>query len=436
MTVTAFDELRSVVTGAIRDQNLDPNADRRRIAAMIQDEVHRFQTEANLRVGAHRALARPEEMCARLAQSVLEFGPLTEVLEDDDVEEIFVEGSDVYYVDRLGHLVSVEEPASEEEILHQVKKLLQETGRELNERAPLVQARVMDGRARLGVVGRPIADHLSVTLRKYTMRNEALEMLVGFNAITDELAAIVRAAMSVGLGVLVCGRPGAGKTTFINASLRAVPTSARVLVCEEVREISAPINHGSFYQTRSAPGDDPDLTVSLRDIVKMCLGMRPDLMVIGEVRGAEAFELLRAGNAGCGVMATVHGNSCSQALTALVDTAIMAGENVPADHVTSTLSQIFDLVFFLDREDAHLRDHDGPLRRQVMEVAAVPAGLSDNHGFHVDQLLVRERFGAPLEWTGKSFPPDVERKLNMALARQGQTVDGLLSAHAQREHAQ
>jgi pilus assembly protein CpaF len=432
----AYEQLRVSVAERIKTLNLDPNAQRSAVVDLVHDEIAEYQARAGLGLDDLPTLADPLRMADQLAQSILDFGPLSALLTDDSIEEIFIEGSDLYCIDGQGQLRSAADITSQGELLHQVRKLLQESGRELNERNPMVQARVFGGRIRLGVVAPPIADHLSVTLRKYTMRHETFDLLVRYDGLTPEAAQLMTAAMRCGLGILVCGKPGAGKTTFLNAALRAVPPAHRVLCCEEVRELSAPLNHGSYYQTRSALADGGDAEVTLRDLVKICLGMRPDLLVLGEVRGAEAFELLRAGNAGCGVMATVHGNGAHAGLTALVDTAIMAGQNVPAPHVRSTLSQIFDLVVFLDREDVQLkRPGEGPIRRQVMEVVAVPALGAEHDDFITETILHRSEIGAPLQWSGVHLPEETRRRIDRALPKSVTTAE-LLAAHGLTDGAE
>mgnify|MGYP003341085277 CR=1 FL=1 len=171
----------------------------------------------------------------------------------------------------------------------------------MNHRSPIVQARVLDGKVRLGVVIPPVSDRLSCTLRKYTLHHEDLRDLVHLDSLSPSAAALLSAAMMTRTGIVVSGIPAAGKTTLVNALIRAVPPAHRVLGCEETRELSAPIMHGEYYQTRTSVSDATgDSDIALRDLVRICLGMRPDLLVVGEVRGEEAFELTRAGNAGCG----------------------------------------------------------------------------------------------------------------------------------------
>ena len=169
--------------------------------------------------------------------------------------------------------------------------------------------------------------------------------------------------------------------------------------CEEIRELSAPIAHGAYYEVRP-PGLDGTGEISLRDLVKFVLAMRPDRIVVGEVRGAEAFELTRAINAGCGFMCTVHANSGPEALNALVNAALMAGENVTERVVRRVFSQALDVVVHVDRDD--VPRGAGAVRRQVTEITAVVPTLGEDQTF--EPIFVRGALGRPLEWTG-ALPP-------------------------------
>lgn len=425
--LSPYEQLRNEVTEGIKDARIDPELDPDGVRAFIREAIDGWQSVARKGLDGKELLARPDEMAARLLRYVLDYGALTGPLYDPGVEEIFIEGDDIFYIDGGGYMRGVAEVTTATENLAVVRRLLQDSGREVTEREPMVQARVLDGTVRLGVVIPPIADMLSVTIRKYTMRNETLSLLVSRDSMDLRVAELLWAAVRAGLGILVCGRPGAGKTTLLNALLRAVPPTMVVRCVEEIRELSAPVMAGSYYQTRPAGADgDVSAEVTLRDLVKICLGMRPDLLVVGEVRGAEAFELVRAGNAGCGVIATVHANNPSDALAALRDTAIMAGGNVAPTQVQSTFQRMFHLVVFVDREELAFDEQGGaPIRRQIMEVSALMPNAS-GEDFLLQPLFTRDRIGEQLRWT-EADPADATiTRLDAILKRHGSSTSDLL----------
>jgi pilus assembly protein CpaF len=291
-----------------------------------------------------------------------------------------------------------------------VDRLLASTERQLNAKQPLVQARVLDGTARLTAAIPPVSDRLSATLRRYTVRDASLDELVARDALSEEAAAFMWAVMQVRSRIAISGEPGAGKTTLAAALLAAVPASHCVRCCEEIREIAVPVVHGSYYEVRP-PGLDGTGEIDMRQLVKFVLAMRPDRIVVGEVRGAEAFELTRAVNAGCGFLCTVHANSAPDALNALVNAALMAGENVTERIVRKVFTEALDLVIQLDRDD-HPHAADGRLRRQVMEITAITPTISEDQT--CEPIFVRDGLGEPLVWTG-ALPPGLERRIDRAL---------------------
>jgi pilus assembly protein CpaF len=226
--------------------------------------------------------------------------------------------------------------------------------------------------------------------------------------------------MRVRTRLTISGEPGAGKTTLLAALLAAAPAAHCVRCCEEIREIAVPVVHGAFYEVRP-PGLDGSGEVSLRDLVKFVLAMRPDVIVVGEVRGAEAFELTRAINAGCGFMCTVHANSAAEAVNALVNAALMAGENVTEHIVRKVFGEALDLVVQLDRDDAP-RGGDARVRRQIVEITAVTPALGDDHTF--EPIFVRDGIGRPLQWTG-ALPSALEARIERGLPH-GTRLRGLL----------
>ncbi len=397
--MNAYDEIRQAAVRLIEERKLDPGKAKDETRALAVEVVEDYQRRAHL--GTLRALRDPTEMVNRVLRSILEFGPLTDLFNRPDIEEIFIEGSRVSFIDGTGTLQALSVPTTEQENRQVVTRLLAETDRHLDTANPIVQARILDGTARLTAVISPVADQMSATVRRYALRKETLSSMVELGSLTPPAAGFLWAAMQTNMSVLISGPPGAGKTSMLAALMTAAPSTHCLRCCEEVRELHVPITHGSYYESRPAALDGSG-EISLRDLVKVVLAMRPDRIVVGEVRGAEAFELTRAVNAGCGFACTVHANSARDALNAIVNAALMAGENVSEPIVRKVFAASIDYVIHLGRDALPANDGSG-LRRQVMEILAVVPTM--NTDFSTEKLFDRERLGKPLEWTGLLPPP-------------------------------
>jgi pilus assembly protein CpaF len=407
----AYDIIRRDAITGIERRRLQPAVQIGEVRVEIERAVDDYQRRA--RLGGEVPLGDPPEMAQRVLRSITELGPLSELLARRDVEEVFVEGARVTYLDTDGRLRGLAEPTTEEENRQIVDRLLAATERQLNAKHPLVQARVLDGTARLTAAIEPVADRLSATVRRYTVRDVTLDELVARDALTARAADFLWAMMQLRSRIAVSGEPGAGKTTLAAALLSAVPTSHCVRSCEEIRELAVPVLHGGYYEIRPA-GLDGTGEISLRDLVKFVLAMRPDRIVVGEVRGAEAFELTRAINAGCGFLCTLHANSAQDAVNALVNAALMAGENVTERIVRRIFVEALDVVVHVDRDD--VARADGHVRRQVTEIAAVVPSLTEGETY--EPIFVRDGLGRSLEWTG-ALPPQIEHRVDRVLAEGG-----------------
>lgn len=408
MTTDAYQEIRRRALERIDGAGIDPNDDSGPLIQLLEETVEDYQRMAHL--GEGRSLANPEATVQRLYRSVSAHGPLGELLDRDDVEEIFIEGDRVTYLEAGGWLRGLEIPLTEDENRQVVERLIAATDRRLDTSNPIAQARILDGTARLTAVIPPVADHLSATIRRYALRRETMDSLVKLGSITPAAASFLTAAMRASASVIVSGPPGAGKTSFLSAMIAAVPIEHCVRACEEVRELHVPLIHGSYYEARPAALDGRG-EIALRDLVKVTLAMRPDLIVVGEVRGAEAFELTRAANAGCGMVCTIHANSATDALAALVNAALMAGENVPEQVVRKIFSTSIDFIVHLDRD---VEPFEGKIRRQTVEIRALVPSLHED--FSSEPLFVRERMGGPLVWSGALPPEAMARRLQEALS--------------------
>jgi pilus assembly protein CpaF len=405
VSADAYEMIRRDALAGVERLRLQPDQQPGEVRAEVERAIDDYQRRA--RLGDDLPLGDPMRMAQRVWRSITELGPLSELLARRDVEEIFVEGARVTYLDTDGRLRGLAEPTTEAENAQILARLLASTERQLNAKHPIVQARVLDGTARLTAAIPPIADRLSVTVRRYTVRDVTLDALVARGALTEAAATFLRAVMLFRSRIVISGEPGAGKTTLAAAMLSAVPPSHCVRSCEEIRELAVPFVHGGYYEVRP-PGLDGTGEISLRDLVKFVLAMRPDRIVVGEVRGAEAFEMTRAINAGCGFLCTVHANSASDAVNALVNAALMAGENVTESIVRRVFVDALDLVVHVDRDDAR---RDGG-RRYVREITAVVPSLRE--GETCEPVFVRDGPGAPLEWTG-ALPPALEQRIDRVL---------------------
>jgi pilus assembly protein CpaF len=407
MSQPAYAEIRRHTLEIVESEKIDAERHREAVVRAASDAVAAYQRRAQL--GEFRRLHDPEAMVERIVRSVADFGVLTPLFERDDIEEIFIEGATVSFIDGSGRLRRVSEPTTEHETRQLIERLLSTTDRRLDATSPIVQGRVLGGTARLTAVIPPVAETVSATIRRYSLRKETLESLVELGSLSEAAAEFLRLVSGTTSSIVVSGQPGSGKTSLLSALLHAVPAEQCIRCCEEVRELHVPLVHGSYYEARP-PGIDGSNEISLRQLVKVILAMRPDRIVVGEVRGAEAFELTRAVNAGTGFACTVHANSAGEALDALVNAALMAGENVAEGIVRRVFGSSIDLVVHLDRDG--VREGDRPLRRRVMEVGAVSSGRGDS--LSVEPIFQRDSLGDRLVWTGVRPPTRLVRAIRAA----------------------
>jgi pilus assembly protein CpaF len=422
MSTDVYEVLRKEALTRIDGRGIDPLTQPEAVKDLLQRTVDEYQTRAH--IGEVRSLADPSATVERLTLSVTGRGPLIQLIESPDIEEVFVEGDTLMYIEAGGNLRVSDMPTTEDENRQAVLQLVSATDRRLDASSPIVQARILAGAARLTAVIPPISDRLSATVRKYALRRQTLESLVSLGSLPAPAARFLEAAVAASASIVVSGPPGSGKTSFLSALLAAAPTDHCIRACEEVRELHVPLIHGSYYEARP-PSLGGGGEITLRDLVKVTLAMRPDLIVVGEVRGAEAFELTRAVNAGCGMACTVHANSASDALDALVNAALMAGENVPDRVVRKVFSSSIDLLVHLDRA---MDPASGRIIRQTMEIRAVVPSLHDD--FSSESIFGRERIGEPMEWTGALPPERLSRRIDHALP-DGGSLAGLLAGAAE-----
>lgn len=285
-----------------------------------------------------------------VADELLGFGPLQELLDREDVSEIMVNGHRNVFVERSGRL----EPAdtvfeNEEQLLLGIERMVRTSGRRVDQSSPMVDARLPDG-SRLNVVLPPLAvDGPSVTIRKFTARHLTSAELVARGAMNDAAAALLQAAVEQRLNVIVSGGTGTGKTTMLNVLSSHIGRTERVVTVEDAVELS--LNLPNLIRLEARPANTEGAgEVTIRDLVRNSLRMRPDRIIVGEVRGAEALDMLQAMNTGHdGSLSTVHANTPRDAVRRLETMVLFGGIDLPLRAIREQIASAVDLVVQLTR---------------------------------------------------------------------------------------
>jgi pilus assembly protein CpaF len=305
-----------------------------------------------------------EAIVARIVRDTVGLGPLEELLADPSVEEVMVNGPDRVYVERGGRIEAAGiEFAGEEELRNAIERILAPLGRRIDELSPMVDARLADG-SRVNVVIPPLAiDGPVLSIRRFGARRPGPRELVEMGTLTSGQHDLLEAAVAGRRSVLISGGTGSGKTTMLNALSSFVAAQERVVTVEDAAELRLQQAHVVRLESRPASVEGRG-EVTIRDLLRNALRMRPDRIVIGEVRGPEALDLLTALNTGHeGALSTVHANSAADALARLETLALMAGVGLPHEAIAEQVRRGIDLVVHLERRS------DGA--RRVFEVAEV-----------------------------------------------------------------
>ncbi|HEU4598904.1 MAG TPA: CpaF family protein [Solirubrobacterales bacterium] len=353
-------ELATAIRARLVERRRADAIARRREGEELSDSVRTLVDE-------HAAIlpsSEREQVAARVVRDSVGLGPLEVLLADPAVEEVLVNGPQQVYVERRGLLEQTDAVfASEEELRNTIERILAPLGRRVDELSPMVDARLGDG-SRVNVVIPPLAvDGPSLSIRRFGARRPGPAELVELGSLTVEQRDRLEAAVAARCSILVSGGTGSGKTTLLNALSSFIAAGERVVTIEDAAELRLQQPHVVRLESRPA-GVEGRGEVTIRDLLRNALRMRPDRIVIGEVRGPEALDLLTALNTGHdGSLSTVHANSPADALARLETLALMAGLGLPHDAVAGQVRRGIDLVVHLQRLP------DGT--RRVTEIAEV-----------------------------------------------------------------
>lgn len=271
------------------------------------------------------------------------FGPIADLIADPTVEEIWINSPERIFIARGGKSQLTNLVLSSESVKQLVDRALIWSGRRLDLSQPFVDARLPDGSRLHVAIPEITAEHWAVNIRKHLMRQKSLNELAQMGVMSQEIATDLSRAVKTGLNILVSGGTQAGKTTLLNALISETPLTQRVITIEEVFELQPRVPDLIQMQTRgqNLQGDGE---ISLRQLIKEALRMRPSRIIVGEVRQAEALDLLLALNSGLPGMGTLHANSARDAITKLQTLPLLAGENISHKFIAPTVASAVDLV--------------------------------------------------------------------------------------------
>ncbi|HEX9798458.1 MAG TPA: CpaF family protein [Anaerolineales bacterium] len=308
---------------------------------------------------AHRILARRnlllteselEDLVRTVVDRIDGLGPLQPLLDDPSITEIMVNDPDHVFIERDGVLVHTDvHLADDQHLLHIIDRIVGPIGRRIDEASPLVDARLPDG-SRVNAIIPPLAvGGPALTIRKFGGDPFTLERLVSLGTVSQQMARFLDRCVRQRLSVIISGGTGSGKTTTLNALSLCIPAGERLISIEDSAELQLRHSHWISLESRP-PNLEGEGEVSIRRLVRNALRMRPDRIIVGEVRGEEAFDMLQAMNTGHrGSLTTLHANSPSDALTRLESMVLMAGFEIPVSAIRRMIGGAVDLIVQQDR---------------------------------------------------------------------------------------
>lgn len=324
----------------------NPSLTEEQLHALVRTELNKVVEDETVPLTSDQRL----RLITDVQADVLGHGPLEKLLDDPSVTEIMVNGPDMIFVEQGGRITRSSARFTSEEHLRQViERIVSRIGRRIDESSPLVDARLADG-SRVNAVIPPLAvNGSSLTIRKFSKDPFQVRDLIGFGTLTPEMAELLQACVQARLNIIVSGGTGSGKTTLLNVLSSFIPEGERIVTIEDAVELQLQQDHVVRLESRPANIEGRG-EISIRDLVRNSLRMRPDRIVVGEVRGGETLDMLQAMNTGHdGSLSTVHSNSPRDSIARLETLVLMAGMDLPLRAIREQIASAVDVIIQLTR---------------------------------------------------------------------------------------
>ena len=383
-----FYDIKSTVFSALID-TIDLSQLARLDTESAREEIRDIVNDIIALKNIVMSIAEQEDLLEDICNDVLGLGPLEPLLARDDISDIMVNGAFRTYIEVGG---KVEETTvrfrDNAQLMNICQRIVSQVGRRVDEASPICDARLPDG-SRVNVIAPPLAiDGPTLTIRKFKKDKLTLDQLVKYGTITQDGAVILQIIARSRCNVLVSGGPGSGKTTLLNCLTRYIDTDERIITAEDAAELQLQQPHVVRLETRP-PNIEGEGEITMRDLVKNCLRMRPERIIVGEVRGPEAFDLLQAMNTGHdGSMGTLHANSPREAMARLESMITMGGFSLPAKTIREMIANSIDIIIQTER----LRDGSRRVT-YVTEVIGTEGEVITTQDIFVYEILGEDQNG-------------------------------------------
>lgn len=324
----------------------NPSLTEDQLHAMVRSELNKVVEDETVPLTSDQRV----RLITDVQADVLGHGPLEKLLEDPEITEIMVNGPDMIFVERAGQLTRHPSRfASEEHLRQGIERIVSRIGRRVDESSPLVDARLADG-SRVNAVIPPLAvNGSSLTIRKFSKDPFKVHDLIRFGTLTPEMSELLQACVEARLNIIVSGGTGSGKTTLLNVLSSYIPEGERIVTIEDAVELQLQQDHVVRLESRPANIEGRG-EITIRELVRNSLRMRPDRIVVGEVRGGETLDMLQAMNTGHdGSLSTVHSNSPRDAIARLETLVLMAGMDLPLRAIREQIASAVDVIIQLTR---------------------------------------------------------------------------------------
>lgn len=342
----AYEVLQIVIDQLPPTKQADDISEQKKTQEKINDIISNIIFEQK----RHLSFADKQKVNQAVMNEVYQFGPISDLLNDDTITEIMVNGPLDIFVERKGKIIKTEnEFRDDKHVMHIIDKIISPLGRRVDESSPLVDARLPDG-SRVNIIIPPLAvKGPSITIRKFSKDPLTTNDLITFGALNGDIAEFLRLCVKGRINVLVSGGTGSGKTTLLNVLSSYIPEDERIVTIEDAAEVQLQQAHVVTLESRPA-NIEGNGRITIRDLVVNSLRMRPDRIIVGEVRGGEALDMLQAMNTGHdGSLTTIHANSPRDSLSRLETMVMMSGVELPSRAIREQVASAIDLIIQVER---------------------------------------------------------------------------------------